>query len=92
MFYRAYTYLTELILVLQNLDMYFRSYTCLTEHILILRSLYWYYKTYSYLTDLIITPVGTTEFIIIRNLNGDTRRYDKSEQIRFIQIHIRYGH
>ena len=37
MSYRAYTYLTDLILVLQNLDMYFRSYTCLIERILIFR-------------------------------------------------------
>ena len=40
MSYRAYTYLTDLILVLQNLDMYFRFYTCLTERILVLRILF----------------------------------------------------
>ena len=65
MSYRAYTYLTDLILVLQNLDMYFRSYTCLTERILILRILYWYYKTYTCFTDTGV-PVGTTELILIR--------------------------
>ena len=77
MSYRAYTYLTDLILVLQNLDIYFRSYTCLIEHILILRILYWSYGTYTGLTELIL---------VLRNLFlcEGTRRYDESEQIRII--------
>ena len=71
MYYRTYTGLTELILVLQNLDMYLRSYTCLTEHILILRILYLSYETYTGLTELIL---------VLQNLflyfgYGSTRRY-----------------
>ena len=40
MSYRAYTCLTDLILVLQNLYMYFRSYTCVTKLILVFQILF----------------------------------------------------
>ena len=77
MYYRTYTGLTELILVLQNLDMYLRSYTCLTEHILILRILYLSYKTYTGLTELIL---------VLQNLFlyfgcGSTRRYYRTDSL-----------
>ena len=65
--------------------MYFSSYTCLTELILVLRNLYGSYGTYTGITELVIV-------LRILFLCEGTRRYDKSEQIRLIQIHIRYGH
>ena len=57
--------------------MYFRSYTCLTEHILVLRILYLHYGSYTFITEHV--------FILrILYLCEDTRRYDKSEQIRIV--------
>ena len=97
MSYRAYTCLTDLILVLQNLYMYFRSYTCLIEHILVLRILYLYYRTYTcsseliYVLQSIYLSYGSytcvTELILVFRILfmcKGTRRYDKSEQIRII--------
>ena len=90
MSYRAYTYLTDLILVLQNLDMYFIFYTCLTERILILRILYWYYRTYICVQDLFLSYRSytcVTELILVFRILffcEGTRRYDESEQIRII--------
>ena len=97
MSYRAYTCLTDLILVLQNLYMYFRSYTCLIEHILILRILYLYYRTYTCSLELIYVLQSiylfygsytcVTELILVFRILfmcKGTRRYDKSEQIRII--------
>ena len=76
---------TELIHVFQILYMYYRTYTCPTELILVLWNLYWYYGTYTDVTKLILV------FQILFLYEG-TRKYDKSEQIRLIQIHISYGH
>ena len=86
MYYGTYTYLTELILVLQSLFLYFGSYTCVTEHILVLRILYGVYSctklpvdtTHIHYTEV---PVGTTGLILIlQNLYlfyryRSTRRY-----------------
>ena len=70
MYYRTYTCLTELILMLQSLFLSFGSYTCMTEHILVLRILYGAYSdtkvpigtTQIHYTEV---PVGTTELILI---------------------------
>ena len=75
MSYRAYTYLTDLILALQNLDMYIRSYTCLTEHILILRILYCNSDTE--------VPVGTTEYF-----PGTRVPIGTTEQIPYTEVLI----
>ena len=56
-----------------------------TELILVLWNLYGSYGTYTGITELVIV-------LRILFLCESTRRYDKSEQIRLIQIHIRYGH
>ena len=50
-----------------------------------LRSLFLSFGSYTYITKLILV------FQILFMREG-TRKYDKSEQIRLIQIHIRYGH
>ena len=62
--------------------MYFRSYTCITELIHVFQILYMSYRAYTYLT----------EHILILFMCEGTRRYDKSEHIRLMQIHIKYGH
>ena len=85
LFYEVYPGLTELILVLQNLYWSYGTYTGLTEIILVFQSTYLYFGSYTCITKLIL------EFQILFICEG-TRRYDKSEQIRLIQIHIRYGH
>ena len=54
LYYRAYTCITDPILVLQSLFLYFGSYTCITELILVFRILYLYYLAYTCLTDLIL--------------------------------------
>ena len=54
MSYRAYTYLTDLVLALRNMYLSYGSYTCFTEHILILWILY---RAYSGTK----VPVGTTQ-------------------------------
>ena len=85
MYYKTYTCLTELILVLQNLYWSYGTYTGLAEIILVFQSTYLYFGSYTCITKLIL------EFQILFICEG-TRRYNKSEQIRLIQIHIRYGH
>ena len=47
--YKAYPYLTDLLLVLQSLFWYFGSYPSISEHF---RILYMYYKTYTCISDL----------------------------------------
>ena len=116
MYFRSYTCITELILVLRNLYLRYRANSCIsdtevpvgiTELILILvfRILYLSYRAYTYLTDLILAlrnvylSYGSYTYITklilvfqILFMCEGTRRYDKSEQIKLIQIHIRYGH
>ena len=101
MYYGTYTCITELIHVFQILYMYFRAYTCLTELILVLRKLYWSYETYTGLMEIILVFQSTylyfgsymcilkliLEFQILFICEG-THRYDKSKQIRLMQIHI----
>ena len=65
--------------------MYYRTYTCISDLTCILRNLYLSYGTYTGLTELILV------FRILFMCEG-TRRYDKSKQIRLMQIHIKYGH
>ena len=60
-------------------------YTCISDLIHVLQGIYWSYGSYSGVTKLILI------FQILFMCEG-TRRYDKSEQIRLMQIHIRYGH
>ena len=60
MYYRTYTCLTELILVLRNLYWFYRTYTGFTELILVLRNLYWCYRANSCISVTEV-PVGTTE-------------------------------
>ena len=85
MYYITYTCISDLIHVLQNLYMYFRSYTCITGLILVLMNLFLYFRSYTGSTELIHV------FQILFMCEG-TRKYDKSKQLRLIQIHIRYGH
>ena len=85
MYYRTYTCISDLIHVLYNLYMYFRSYTCITKLILVLLNLFLYFRACTSSTELIHV------FKILFMCEG-TRKYDKSEQLRLIQIHIRYGH
>ena len=76
---------TKLILVLRILYLYYEVYLCLTELILLLQNVFLFYRSYDYVTKLILV------FQILFLYEG-TRRYDKSEQIKLIQMHIRYGH
>ena len=69
----------------QILYLYYGTHIGLTELILVLRNLYWYFRSYTCITILIL------ELHILFMCEG-ARRYDKSEQIRLMQIHIRYGH
>ena len=70
LFYRAYTYLTDLILALWNMYLSYGSYTCFTEHILVLQILY---RAYSGTKVLVGTtqipytevPIGTIGVILI---------------------------
>ena len=80
MSYRAYTYLTDLILELQNLDMYFRFYTCLTERILILRILFFCEGTRRY---------NKSELIIIVSHTGSDQTYADTYQV-WTLVHSRY--
>ena len=79
MYYKTYTCILDLIHV------YYGTSTGLTEIILVFQSTYLYFGSYTCVTKLIL------EFQILFMCEG-TRRYNKSEQIRLIQIHIRYGH
>ena len=84
-------YITELILVLRNLYWSYKTYTgisdiiCISDLIHVLQSIYLSYGSYTCVTKVILV------FQILFLYEG-TRKYDKSEQIRLIQIHIRYGH
>ena len=71
MYYGTYTFLTELILVLQSLFVYFGS--C-TELILVLRILY---EAYSCISDLIrsLFLYKSTRRYYTNSLYGGTRRY-----------------
>ena len=81
MYYGTYTYLIELILVLQSLFLYLRSYTYIMEHILVLQILYLYYGAYSCILDTEV-PVGTTEhFTCTKVLVG-------SIQIHYMKVPI----
>ena len=53
MYCGAYSYLSDLIRVLQNLYLSYRTYTGLTELILVFRSTYWYFGSYTCITELI---------------------------------------
>ena len=64
--YRAYTYLTDLILVLHNLFLYYGAYTCI-------RILYLCYRAYNYLADLILVLQNLYFFYRYES----TRRYYK---------------
>ena len=75
----------KLILVLRILYLYYEVYPGFTELILVLQNLFLFYRSYAYVTELILV------FQILFLYEG-TRRYDKSERIKLIQIHIRYGH
>ena len=81
MLIQTYTYHIQILYLLRN----YRTYTCLTKLILVFRNLYWSYGTYTGVTKLILV------FQILFLYEG-TRKYDKLEQIRLVQIHIRYGH
>ena len=70
--------------MLQSLLLSFGSYTCITDLILVLQSLFLSFRSYTCITKLILV------FQILFTCEG-TRRYDKSEHIRLIQIHMRYG-
>ena len=89
--YRTYTGIAELIIIRKylsvrpNLYWYFVSYTCTRKYILVLRNLYLSYKSYTCITKLVLV------FQILVMCEG-TRKYDKSAQIRLIQIYVRYGH
>ena len=72
-------------MVLRNLYWYFGAHTGISDLICVLQNLYLSYGTYNCVTKLILI------FQILFLYEG-TRRYDKSEQIRLIQIHIKYGH
>ena len=76
---------TKLILVLRILYLYYEVYLGLTEPILVLQNLFLFYRSYTYVTELILV------FQILFLYEG-TCWYNKSEQIKLIQIHIRYGH
>ena len=78
-------YITELILVLRNLKWYFGAHTGISDLIRVLQNLYSSYGTYTGVTKLILI------FQILFMCEG-TRRYNKSEHIILMQIHIRYGH
>ena len=80
MSYRSYTSLTDLILVLQNLDMYFRFYTCLTERILILWILFFCEGTRRY---------NKSELIIIVSHTGSDQTYADTYQV-WTLVHSRY--
>ena len=80
--YRAYSY-SELIIITGLCS--FEAHTGISDLIRVLQNLYLSYGTYTCVTKLILI------FQILFLYKG-TRRYDKSEQIRLIQIHIRYGH
>ena len=84
---------TGLILILQDLYLFYRYgstrryYRDITERILVLQNLFLYESTRKYYLFkcpkrrtlvLILKPVGTTEFILIRSLYGGTRRYYKT--------------
>ena len=86
-YYRTHTYscISDLILVLLNIYLSYRAYTYLTDLIVALPNMYLSYGSYTCITKLILV------FQILFMCEG-TRRYDKSKQIRLIQIHIRYGH
>ena len=95
MSYRAYTYLTELILILRSIYWSYRTWTCIYDLIHVLQSIYLSYGTYTDLTELILVlqdlllsygsyscvkvPVGT----ISRNGSGS---YHIQGQIRLLQI------
>ena len=75
MYFRFYTYITELIHVFQILYMSYRVYTCLTDLILILQNLLLSYESYSYAK----VPVGTMSW----NISGS---YHIQGQIKLLQI------
>ena len=88
MSYRAYTYLTELILILRSIYRSYRTWTCISDLIHVLQSIYLSYGSYTGLTELILVlrilflcevPVGTMS----RNRSGS---YHIQGQIRLIQI------
>ena len=62
LFYRAYSCISDLILVLWSIYLSYETYTCITEHILVLRILYLYYgygSTHRYYRTDTEVPVGT---------------------------------
>ena len=63
-----------------------------TKLILVLRIFYLYYEVYPGLTELILMLQNLFLFYRSYSCMKVSRRYDKSEQIKLIQIHIRYGH
>ena len=65
--------------------MYYGTYTCISDLIHVLQIIYLSYGSYTGVTKLILI------FQILFVYKG-TRRYDKSKQIRLMQIHIIYGH
>ena len=77
--------ITELKHVFQILYLYYKTYTCISDLIHVLHSIYLSYESYTGVTKLILI------FQILFMCEG-TRRYNKSEQIRVMQIHIIYGH
>ena len=74
MYYRFYTCITELILVLRNVYLYIEVHPYISDLILVLQSIYMYYGTYTCLTEHIL-------ILRILFLCEGTRMYDKSEQI-----------
>ena len=82
MSYRAYTYLTDLILVLQNLLLYFGYRS--TRRYYRYNSTRRYYWTYTQSTDTGV-PIGTTELIQIQDLSDTGVPVGTTEQIRYGQ-------
>ena len=92
MYYGAYSCISDLILVLQNLFLYFRSYTCITELILVFQILYLYYGTYSCILDRILVLqilclyYGTYSYVkvpvgaISRNISESNQINTRSDQ------------
>ena len=84
-YYKTYTGTSYLILVLRSISLFYRYYTCISDLICVLQNLNLCYETYTGISENILV------FRILFMCEG-THKYDKSEQIRLIQIHIRYGH
>ena len=77
MSYRAYTYLTELILILRSIYWSYRTWTCIYDLIHVLQSIYLSYGTY---TDL------TKHILVLQNLDMI------SDLIHVLQsIYLSYG-